>query len=65
MRISSNFSRLNLKYPNFSDKVIETIEQNDISTEFIEMELTESSDFSDFGLMIALVKKMSQLGIHP
>ena len=64
VRISSNFSRLHLKYPNFSDEVIETIEQNGISTEFIEMELTESSDFSDFGLMIALVKKMSQLGIH-
>ena len=64
MRISSNFSRLHLKYPHFSDDVLNTIEQSGISSDHIELELTESSDFSDFGLMKELVKKMSQHGVH-
>ncbi|MBR1863820.1 MAG: EAL domain-containing protein [Ruminococcus sp.] len=64
VRISSNFSRLHLKNRSFADEVVRAIKESGISTEYVEMELTESSDYADFDLMKDLVRNMEKIGVH-
>lgn len=60
--ISSNFSRKHLDDPDFADKVIEIVDKYDIEHEYIEIELTESEEFSDYGTMSSFVDKFRRNG---
>lgn len=64
VRISSNFSKLHLKNPNLSEDVLAIIERYHIDTDFVEIELTESSGYSDFNSLEKFVRDMESAGIY-
>lgn len=60
--ISSNFSRKHLDDPYFVKKVTEIVDKYGIGHEFIEIELTESEEFSDYGVMSVFVDEFRKNG---
>lgn len=60
--ISSNFSRKHLDDPYFADKVIEIVDKYGIEHEYIEIELTESEEFSDYATMSDFVDRFRRDG---
>ena len=60
--ISSNFSRKHLDDPNFVKKVTEIVDKYGVGHEFIEIELTESEEFSDYGTMSVFVDEFRRNG---
>ncbi|MGN0600395.1 MAG: putative bifunctional diguanylate cyclase/phosphodiesterase [Oscillospiraceae bacterium] len=60
--ISSNFSRKHLEDPGFVEKVLEIVDRYGIDHKYIEIELTESEEFSDYGTMSVFVEKFRQKG---
>lgn len=60
--ISSNFSRKHLDDPNFVKKVTEIVDKYGVGHEFIEIELTESEEFSDYGTMSIFVDEFRRNG---
>lgn len=64
VRISSNFSKLHLKNPHLSEDVLEIINRYAINTDYVEIELTESSGYSDFDSLERFVHDMDAAGIY-
>lgn len=64
VRISSNFSKLHLRNPEFANQVLEVVERYNIDSEYLEIELTESSGYEDFDAFTSFVDKMRSRGIH-
>lgn len=62
--ISSNFSKLHLANPNFADSVLTIISKYSISPDFLEIELTESSGYSNYDALTVFVEKMNKAKIH-
>lgn len=60
--ISSNFSRKHLDDPEFVNKVLEIVDRYGVDHKYIEIELTESEEFSDYGTMSVFVEKFRQKG---
>lgn len=60
--ISANFSRKHLDDPYFVDKVLEIVDKYSIEHEYIEIELTESEEFSDYATMSNFVDKFRKNG---
>lgn len=64
VRISSNFSKLHLKNKDFADRIFDILERYDIESDYIEIELTESSGYEDHDEMIDFVNKMKARNIY-
>lgn len=64
VRISSNFSKLHLKNEHLSEDVLAIVRRYDIDTAYIEIELTESSGYSDFDALQKFVRDMNEVGIY-
>lgn len=62
--ISVNFSRKHLEEVDFVEHVIRVIDQFGISHHYIEVELTESEDFQQYGIMSGIVEGFKKYGIH-
>ena len=62
--ISSNFSKLHLKNPALADDVRSIIKKYDIDPGLVEIELTETSGYTDFEALKNFVSEMEQFGIH-
>lgn len=62
-RISTNFSKLHLKNPDLAKNIVDIVEKYNIPCEYIEIELTETSDYDDFKAMVAFVNMMNAAGI--
>lgn len=60
--ISSNFSRKHLDDPYFVQKVTDIVDKYGVGHEFIEIELTESEEFSDYGTMSVFVDEFRKNG---
>lgn len=60
--ISSNFSRKHLDDPYFVQKVTDIVDKYGVGHEFIEVELTESEEFSDYGTMSVFVDEFRKNG---
>lgn len=60
--ISSNFSRKHLDDPDFVKKVLEIVDKYGTEHKFIEIELTESEEFSDYGVMSDFVDEFRSCG---
>ena len=58
VRISTNFSRKNLSQPNFATRILETLAKYEIPREYIEIEITETTDESENGLLSSFMKLM-------
>ncbi|MCR5201707.1 MAG: GGDEF domain-containing phosphodiesterase [Lachnospiraceae bacterium] len=59
VRVSSNFSKLHLRNPDFAKDVLKVINKYDIPHELIEIELTESSGYENFTALSNFVTEMS------
>ncbi len=62
-RISSNFSKKNLFIPKIEDKILQVIEKNEISTDDVEIEITESMKDIEYERLIHFVKNMKEHGL--
>ena len=63
VRVSSNFSKLHLLNADFADRVLNVVNKYQISHEYIEVELTESSGYENFEALTSFVNKMKENGI--
>ena len=61
--ISSNFSKLHLRNENFADRILEILRKYEIEGKYIEVELTEVSDFDDTIAMQKFIDIMRKNGI--
>ncbi len=61
--VSVNFSKTHLHNPNIGEEIMTVINKYDIDTRFVEIELTEMSDFSDYEAFKNLVSKMKKNGV--
>ncbi len=64
VRISSNFSKLHLNDEEFASKVLAIVNEYNIDTGYLEIELTESSGYSDFEALKTFVDCMKQSDIY-
>ena len=58
VRVSSNFSRLHLSNKNLAEDILKIMKEYDIDSKYIEIELTEASDYED---KVAMQKFVNQL----
>ena len=63
VRISSNFSKLHLKNKFLANDILAIMKKYNIDSKFIEIELTEASDFEDSVAMQNFVNKLREKGI--
>ena len=63
VRISSNFSKLHLRNEDFADRILEILHKYEIDGKYIEVELTEVSDFDDTIAMQKFIDIMRKNGI--
>ncbi|MBE6902061.1 MAG: EAL domain-containing protein [Ruminococcaceae bacterium] len=61
--VSVNFSKTHLHNPNIAQDILSVIRKYNIDTRYIEIELTEMSDFSDYNAFKALVSEMKHNGV--
>jgi EAL domain-containing protein (putative c-di-GMP-specific phosphodiesterase class I) len=61
--VSVNFSKMHLNNPDIAQQIIDVVDKYGIEHKYIEIELTEMSDFSDYAAVKALVGAMKQYGI--
>jgi len=62
--ISSNFSKINLANPNFADSVLAIMKKYGVDPDLLEVELTESSGYTDYEALIIFVEKMNHAKIR-
>ncbi len=60
VKISSNFSKLHLKNPYFAEDLMDIISKYQVNTDYIEVELTESSGYYNFKALGDFVDRMNQ-----
>lgn len=63
VRISVNFSKRHLRNPNFAQDILNVMKQHRVESQYIEVELTEVSDYDDYKAMQTFVTIMRQNGI--
>lgn len=63
VRISSNFSKRNLRNQNIVNEILSIMKKYDIDSKYIEIELTEISDYDDYMEFEGFVKKLRRNGI--
>lgn len=63
VRTSVNFSKLHLKNPNFAEDFFSIMEKYNIESKYLEVELTEVSDYEDFIAMQKFINTMRSHGI--
>lgn len=62
--VSTNFSKLHLANPNFAESIFKIAQKYDIPANLLEIELTESSGYSDYEALTDFVGKMNNANIH-
>ena len=63
VRISTNFSRKNLSDRNFSKHIEDIIKENEVPREYIEIEVTETTNEEENGLLSRFIKDMHEAEI--
>jgi EAL domain-containing protein (putative c-di-GMP-specific phosphodiesterase class I) len=63
VRISVNFSRKHLSNPNLSEDIMRVIEKYDVPVRYIEIEVTETTDEEEQGMLGAFMRKMREYKI--
>ena len=58
VRISVNFSRKHLSNPNFANKILTLMEQYQIEPRYVEIELTETMDEEEQGMLTSFMNEM-------
>jgi len=63
VRTSVNFSKLHLKNPNFAEDFFAIMNRYNVDSKYLEVELTEVSDYEDFMAMQRFITAMRMRGI--
>lgn len=63
VRISVNFSRKHLTNQNLAEDIMRIIQKYDVDSQYIEIELTETVDEEEAGLLIAFMNRMRKYNI--
>lgn len=63
IKISTNFSRKHLKNDTLAKDIEHVLEKYRIPPKYVEVELTESEDFRDYGIMENTVEELRNIGI--
>lgn len=63
VRISSNFSKQNLRNPNMVEDILSIMKKYAIDSKYIEIELTEISDYDDYKNLVSVITKLKMHGI--
>ncbi|MCR4692181.1 MAG: EAL domain-containing protein [Lachnospiraceae bacterium] len=61
--ISTNFSKLHLTNPSFASKIVKTADRWHVEHEYLAVEMTESSGYTDQEALTEFVEKMNESGI--
>lgn len=61
--VSVNFSKIHLHNPNIAEDILKIINKYGIESRYIEIELTEMSDYNDYDTFKNLVTKMKDSGV--
>ena len=64
VRVSTNFSKVHLTNKNFEQNIIDMLEKYQIPAKYLEVELTELSDYTYYERLISFVKTIHNYGIH-
>jgi EAL domain-containing protein (putative c-di-GMP-specific phosphodiesterase class I) len=64
MPVSVNFSSYDFYRPDFVQSLVETIEANGIASNFIEVEITESSTANNYFYVMSVLKQLKDLNIR-
>ena len=62
--VSVNFSLYEFYSDNFLDTIVETLEEYDIPTNLVEIEITEATSLANQFLSISIIKKLKERGIR-
>lgn len=62
-RVSTNFSKLNLKNPDFIKKIIEIKDRYNIDGKYLEVELTESAGVTNFDVIQQFAQEIKEAGM--
>ncbi|WP_294431140.1 bifunctional diguanylate cyclase/phosphodiesterase [uncultured Treponema sp.] len=62
VRISTNFSKLHLSDERFEERIIEVLKKYDVNPSYLELELTELSDYQYFDRLVRFVNTMKTAG---
>lgn len=60
--ISTNFSKLHLSDDNFENHIISVLKKYDVPSKYLELELTELSDYQYFDRLVRFVNTMKEAG---
>jgi len=63
VRVSINFSKMNLQNPNLGDDTVAILSKYNLNPKYIEIELTETSGYEDMTAMAAFIKQMHEIGV--
>lgn len=58
VRISTNFSRKNLSHPDFAERILALLKKYEVPREYIEVEITETTEETENGLLINFMNCM-------
>ncbi len=64
VRVSTNFSKLHLSNENFEEQIISTLKKYGVDPKYIELELTELSDYNYLDRLLAFVTTTRVAGFH-
>jgi diguanylate cyclase (GGDEF)-like protein/PAS domain S-box-containing protein len=64
LRMAVNLSALQLKQPNFAEKVAEILDDTGMDPELLELELTETMVMQNAGEVLGILRQLKSLGIH-
>lgn len=63
VKVSTNFSKVNLNSPALVDEIVEIMKKYDVDGKYLEVELTESSDYEDCEKTALFLKRMKVYGV--
>jgi diguanylate cyclase (GGDEF)-like protein/PAS domain S-box-containing protein len=64
LRMAVNLSALQLKQPNFAEKVAEILDDTGMDPEWLELELTETMVMQNAAEVLGILRQLKSLGIH-
>ena len=64
VRISTNFSKANIKNPFLSERILAIIDNYGVEPEYIEIELTEMSGYENYENLTKFITEMRERGVH-
>ena len=64
VRVSINFSKMNLQNPNLGDDTLTILSKYNINPKYLEIELTETSGYEDMKALAMFIKQMHEIGVN-